>query len=269
MQILQDVHAPLATIPDSDDFRAGDSLLLRRVLCYGKTITCMVKHDKLYILLEAMNRLYFPMRRLDTVIKAVCENLHVPVMDLTPDEERDFMKFYKLPAEKLISNKVISIDDFVRVYRSLQSMLDNSLVATTPGTVDPRRTVVDPSVAVNEIVPYSSVPVPVGIPVLNVSNTNLYQSWLASNYANCHSVGSNANLYQAWQAANYANGHSVVGNGRLPNMAQSHGLCTSPVEIPNKAAIYLNTSENGRVDQNRPKICRTRVIGEVICIDDD
>src|SRR6218665_221009 len=136
MQILQDVPVPLAIIPDSDDLRAGESLLLRRVQCYGKTITCMVKHDKLYILLEAVNRLYFPMRRLDTVIKAVTENLRLPVMSLTPDEEKDFMKFYKLPADKLNSNKVISVDDFVGVYRSLQCMLDNSFL--TARTAEPK-----------------------------------------------------------------------------------------------------------------------------------
>jgi len=243
---------PLAIIPDSDDLRAGDSLFLRRVQCYGKTITCMVKHDRLYILLEAMNRLYFPMRRLDTVIKAVTENLRLPVMSLTADEEKDFMKFYKLPADKLNSNKVISVDDFVGVYRSLQRMLDNSFL--TARTTEPKTAPVEPPAGVNGGLTNYSIPVPVGTPVMNVSNTMMHQSRMAFNSATDY-----------W----------VPGNDRLQSTAQSPSLYTNPTEktvnclneMPKFGTICQNASEDG-IDKKPPKRSRTRVIGDVICIDD-
>lgn len=250
MQISPEVQVPITLIPDADDHRAGDSLLLRRIQCYGKTITCMVKHEKLYLLLEAMNRLYFPMRRLDTVIKAVTENLRVPVTTLTADEERDFIKFYKLPADKLNSNKVICVDDFVGVYKSLLCMLDNSFV--TLHLIEPK-TVVEPPAAVSEGLLNSSIPVvPVGIPVMNVSNV----------------------LHQSCTASNNAIDNSVTSNDRLPNMAQScqyikptkkRGKFVN--EKPTVATIDENTAEESD-GHKRHERCRSRVIGEVIFIDD-
>lgn len=229
--------------------RAGDTLLLCRVQCFGKTISCMVKNEELYILLEAMNRLYFPVHKLDVVCNIIT-NLGITVYQLSDEEEREFVKFYKLPAHRLNSNKTIKVSDFIDIYRPLSCILNSSEFVSQVTSIPISR-----AADVNAAISAAAVnPVPVGNPVLNTVNFLNAQSLAEIYHPNLSQL-----LSQTTTGSDNNNIERTAKRTAATSTNSIQQLCLDN---------YSKYSDTGSISPKPVKRSRTRVIGEVICIDD-
>ena len=93
----------------------------------GKTLSCLVKEDGHYALVEALSRVYFHYCTLEEFQFALENVLQVPLVRLTQDEEKSFIAFYNIPTKTLMCNKVIKLSEFKDYIPQLTYMFTDKL----------------------------------------------------------------------------------------------------------------------------------------------
>jgi hypothetical protein len=104
----------------SDGFTQSQPIV-EPVVFRGRTVSSLRRSDgRNYLLLEAVCRVFFPTLSIDAFVNCVEQVLHVPVGELTDEEQRYFIEFYRLPTNCLRCRKLIRADDFEKFYPQIE-----------------------------------------------------------------------------------------------------------------------------------------------------
>jgi len=110
---------PPATVIESVSFR-------------GRTISSLRRpaDGNQYVLLEAVCRVFFPhQHNVAGFIRAAETLLHIPDVQMTADEQQQFLSFYKLPTDRLRHNRLISVDTLADIFPRLEVLFSADLPA--------------------------------------------------------------------------------------------------------------------------------------------
>ena len=95
-----------------------------------------------YVLLDAVCRVFFPHQHsVDGFIRAIETLFHIPEVQMSDDEEHEFINFYRLPTDRLRYNKLIRLDLLAEIFPRLDMMFSADVDVTKGqliGTAIPR-----------------------------------------------------------------------------------------------------------------------------------
>lgn len=102
--------------------------IVEPVVFRGRTVSSLRRTDgKNYMLLEAVCRVFFPTQSVDAFVNCVERVLHLPVGELTDEEQRYFIEFYRLPTNCLRCRKLICTDDFEKYFPQIEYSFRSTL----------------------------------------------------------------------------------------------------------------------------------------------
>jgi len=110
----------------------------------GHSISSLRRHTdgNQYVLLDAVFRVFFPqLRNVSGFIRASETLLHIPDVRMSEEEEQQFIRFYKLPTDRLRCNKLIRVDFLTDIFPHLQAMFSagmGGVQGQVIGTLIPR-----------------------------------------------------------------------------------------------------------------------------------
>ena len=98
-----------------------------QVNCFQRMLTCILrgKLKARYALVESVMRLYFPQCKLEEFIQYLASELSVMLHTLKKREEKALIKFYGIPTDRLHTNLIIKLKDFVPRVAWLQHRFGN------------------------------------------------------------------------------------------------------------------------------------------------
>ena len=119
---------------------AGEPLI-KPVRLSGKTVSCILRPTtgERYALVEALARLYFPQCTLQEFQKALQDLLRIPLEELTPVEEQEFINFYDLPVRSLKCKTIAPIRSFEAFFQHLKYLFKDKKASpkTSPSSHPP------------------------------------------------------------------------------------------------------------------------------------